>query len=212
MQPLLEVRSVSKFFGNKTIYENISYSFKNGCYAIIGPNGTGKTVLIEMLAGVVMQDAGLIYLTNVGNNQSQGYKKNLVYVPSNPSFFPGVTGNDFLNFIVSVKKWDKNHSYVKDLIDSFKLKSHLHSKFSDMSLGTQKKLFLTTLAIGNSKLIILDEPTNALDEQSTRLLHAIIKKESADKIVIIATHDENLLSDLDPTIINLQSNPIKELY
>jgi ABC-2 type transport system ATP-binding protein len=207
----LEIKNASKSFGEKMIYHNISYLFEIGSYAIIGANGTGKTVLIEMLAGVSLQDAGEIYLRGIGNSQSQHYKQKLTYIPGRPSFFPDATGNDLLSFISSVKKSKKSNYYIDSLIDGFKLTPHLDTKFKDMSLGTQKKLFLTTIALGDSQLIIMDEPTNALDDTSSELLQEIIKKMSLDKIIITASHDNILLNAINPTIINITTRPVTSL-
>ncbi len=207
----LEIKNASKSFGDKKIYHNISYSFEMGSYAIVGENGTGKTVLIEMLAGVSLQDAGDIFLTGIGNNQSQQYKQNLTYIPGRPVFFPDATGNDFLSFISSVKKYKKSNNFINSLIEGFKLAPHLDTKFKDMSLGTQKKLFLTTIALGDGQLIIMDEPTNALDDTSNRVLQEIIKKISQDKIIITASHDEILLNAINPTIINITTRPVTSL-
>jgi len=164
-----------------------------------------------MLAGVSLQYSGEIYLRGIGGSQSQHYKKNLTYVPGKPSFFPDATGNDFLSFISSVKKGKKSNDYIDSLIDGFKLTPHLDTKFKDMSLGTQKKLFLATIALGDSPLIIMDEPTNALDDASSQLLQEIIKKMSLEKIIIIASHDNVLLNAINPIIINITSHPVTSL-
>jgi ABC-2 type transport system ATP-binding protein len=211
MTYLLEIKNASKSFWGKRIYQNISYSFQNGSYAIVGANGAGKTVLIEMLAGVSLQDTGEIYLRGIGNNQSQKYKQNLTYIPGRPSFFPDATGNDFLSFISSIKKDKKSNDYIDALIEGFKLAPHLEARFKDMSLGTQKKLFLTTIAMGDSQLIIMDEPTNALDDSSSELLRMIIKQMSSEKIIITASHDNVLLNAIHPTIININTRPVTSL-
>ena len=207
----LEIINISKSFGEKRIYQNISYLFEIGSYSIVGANGSGKTVLIEMLAGVSLQDSGEIYLRGVGDSQSQHYKQSLTYVPGKPSFFPDATGNDFLSFISSVKKSKKSNDFIDSLIDGFKLAPHLDTKFKDMSLGTQKKLFLATIALGDSQLIIMDEPTNALDDASSQLLQEIIKKMSLEKIIIIASHDNALLNSINPKVITIASHPVTSL-
>ncbi len=211
MSCLLEIKNASKAFEKKRIYHNISYSFEMGSYAIVGANGMGKTVLIEMLAGVSLQDVGEIYLRGIGNNHSLHYKQNLTYIPGRPSFFPDATGNDFLSFISSIKRGKKSNDYIDSLIDGFKLTPHLGTKFKDMSLGTQKKIFLTTIAMGDSQLIIMDEPTNALDDASSKLLQEIIQKMSLEKIIITASHDNVLLNAINPTIINLTTRPVTSL-
>ena len=86
-----------------------------------------------MLAGVLKQDAGTIHLNIAGDNQSLKYRQKLTYVPGKPAFFPSITGNDFLSFILSVKKINKHCAKVNTLIDGFKLAPHLHTKFKDMS-------------------------------------------------------------------------------
>lgn len=208
MMPVLELKKVTKSFGSKQVFVDASFSFESGVYAITGPNGIGKTVLLEMLAGVELPDSGSIYLSGIGESASHEYKKNLTYVPGKSIFFPIVTGFEFISFIIAVKN-QKNTEYKKldELIDGFKLRDHLNSRFRDMSLGTQKKLFLSTLAIGNSKLIILDEPTNGLDVESNKLLYKALIELSNQAIIILATHDHELLKYLQPTMLNLYKSP-----
>lgn len=208
--PILNLTNVSKSFGLNKIYQNVSFSFKAGCYAIVGPNGTGKSVLMEMLAGVLPQDSGTITLENEGHNTSAQYKEALTFIPGAPSFFSGVTGDNFLKFIQSIKA-PTNNVLIDKFIDGFRLKPYLCTRFSDMSLGTQKKLFLTTLALGSRKLIIMDEPSNALDAVSVTFLAREIADLSRSGIVIIATHDQDLLKEINHTVINLAEPPMVEL-
>ncbi len=208
MTTILAMKNISKAFSTKPIYINTSFDFKKGCYAIVGPNGAGKTILLEMLAGVLQQDNGSIIFSDTDLNTSIEYKQKLVYVPCKSLFFPIATGEEFLSFILSVKNTDNmSCEKLNGLIEDFKLTPHLHSKFKDMSLGTQKKLFLSTLAIGNNSLIILDEPTNGLDKESSELLCEWLIELSKNSIVILTTHDQLLLKAISPTIIKLQSSP-----
>jgi ABC-2 type transport system ATP-binding protein len=88
MNHTLEMRNISKSFAEKPIYQNVNFHFDKGCYCIIGPNGVGKTILLEMLAGVIHQDEGVIDITALGSNFSIAYKHKLVYVPGNSIFYP----------------------------------------------------------------------------------------------------------------------------
>lgn len=205
------MENIFKSFSNKSIYEGASFNFTKGCYSIVGPNGVGKTILLEMLAGVLCQDAGSIYLSDVGTNTSVEYKQKLTYVPGKSIFFPSATGNDFLSFILSVKKVSYKNSDIGSLIEKFKLTAHLNTKFSAMSLGTQKKLFLSTLAVGDNSIIILDEPSNGLDGDSNQVLCDVLSTLIKKSIVIIATHDPLLIHELSPTIIELKKSPTSNL-
>ncbi|HEX4044631.1 MAG TPA: ABC transporter ATP-binding protein [Gammaproteobacteria bacterium] len=205
MSLFLELLNITKSFPKTLICENISYTFQPGCYALLGPNGIGKTVFLEMLAGVACQDAGSIYLTGAGKSTSVAYKKKLVYVPSKPLFFPTATGKEFLDFILSIKNKKNcgiNTENLDAVLTQFGLLPYLHKPFHVMSLGTQKKLFLSTLAIGKNDLIVLDEPSNALDEQACDFLCSLINRFAEHAIVIIATHDMQWVSRIRPTVLN----------
>lgn len=201
----LELFDVTKCFGEKVVYDGLYYTFNKGCYAVYGQNGVGKSVLLEMIAGVIGQERGVIRLNSVILSGTLDYKMKMAYVPSVPTFFPIVDGNEYLSFIQSLKGSSTN---LQQHISGYKLNNHLVSKFGQMSLGTQKKLFLTTLAIGNNNLIVLDEPTNGLDDESIQFLIEKVNELAGYAIVLIATHDLAFMSAIDHTAIQLDKAPI----
>jgi len=208
------IHEIYKSFANRRIIQNLSYTFSTGCYCVQGANGIGKTTLLNVFAGVEKQDSGTIYLKNVNvvNNTSLVFKKNLCYVPGKSSFFPATTGFDFLNFIRSIKDPNNQHSLqLNEIISEFKLEEYLITRFNEMSLGTQKKLFLTTMTIGANPLIILDEPTNGLDVYSNEVLVNLINHYKKTAIIIIVTHDNQFISNIEPISLVLQSSPIDSL-
>lgn len=204
----LELADITKAFGQKIIYDNLSFEFKTGCYAIYGQNGIGKSVFLKMLAGVIKQDRGMIQLNAKMLNHSMDYKRRMVYVPSTPSFFPMVNGSEFLSFINTLKSSPDTGLKLQNQISGYKLDAHLSTPIGRMSLGTQKKLFLSTLAIGENDLIILDEPTTGLDDEAITFLIAELKQLSKKAIIIIATHDIAFMSSIDHHAIRLNSTPI----
>lgn len=210
----VNLTNVSKTFSKRTIIENISFSFQRGCYCLIGPNGIGKTTLLDILAGVQIQDSGNVNIIDSANqnNTSLEYKKRLCYIPGKASFYPSATGREFLNFVMSTKDINKDQlNYIYNIIQDFKIDTQLDTKFGEMSLGTQKKMFLTTMLMGLNQLIILDEPTNGLDNQSNAILCGLLKRLSNHGIIIIATHDQNLITSLNTKTIKLHQSPIKSL-
>ena len=197
----LSVKNVSKSFATKSVFADVNIEFRQECYALVGSNGVGKTVLLEILAGVLPADSGTVHLNERDACNSINYKKKMVYVPSKCSFFPSATGEEFLQFVLSVKGGDVGD--LSKMISRFKLTGYMRTKFSDMSLGTQRKLFLSTLSIGANSVVILDEPTNGLDKDSCRYFYEVLARLAEKAIVIIATHDARLLEALSPTVIEL---------
>lgn len=208
MKPRLEISQLVKRFKDKSIYSNLSFTFQPGCYALVGQNGVGKTVLLEIIANILPFNSGVISLFNVGIHSSIEYKRQLVYIPEKADFFPFATGRQFLDFIASVNRVRPFDQHYNELISAFKLTKHLAMKFSDMSLGTQKKLFLSTLAIGEKSLFILDEPTNGLDIEACTVIADFLSQTAKEAIVILATHDQTLLKALNPNIIYFATTPI----
>jgi ABC-2 type transport system ATP-binding protein len=211
MTYILSVEKVSKSFINKAIFKEISYNFENGCYCVVGPNGVGKTVLLEMLAGVELQNSGSIALSKIGASTSIKFKQRLAFIPGKPNFFPSTTGAEFLDFVMSTKKQSTSSPQLKNLLSKFKLIDQVNNKFSKMSLGTQKKVFLSTLVIGDNTLIILDEPTNGLDIESNEVLYELLNHLKKTAIIILATHDPILIERISPTIIELIESPTSRI-
>lgn len=214
MKNKLTLVNVSKKINNKYIYKDISLSLEDGCYAISGRNGIGKTVLLELIAGVSNIDAGDIYLENIGSCNTIQYKQKLAYVPGVSVFYPLAKGVDILNFILSVKDNDDIKSSrlaLNNFIKDSGLSEYMNVAFKNMSLGTQKKLFLSTMFIGDNSLIILDEPDNGLDAKTIDLLAGSINKFAENNIVITVSHDNNFLEKINPKIIRLEKTGSEEV-
>ncbi len=210
----LTLAGVSKRFGNKILYKDLNFKFDKGCYLIQGKNGIGKSVLLQMLSGIIMQDSGDITLNVEGvdyRSSSYKYKSNISYVPSSPSFFPMVNGLEFLSFVQSIKCKSKEKELLAKQIEGYGLSKHLSSDFEHLSLGTKKKLFLTTLSIKDNKIILLDEPTIGLDDVSKNFFLQEIANFSKTSIVILVTHDISFFSDINHSVISLCEMPISSL-
>lgn len=190
----LDVSGLDKKYNEKRIIRNFNYQFNVGCYLVQGPNGVGKSVLLELLAGVERLRDGSIVLNKIIPCGSLLYKGKMAYIPSKPSFYPFVTGAGFLRFVKSIRKIINDKAVIKleSLINAYGLTEFLTTPFSEMSMGTKMKFFLSTLALGDFELIILDEPTNGLDDVSKSVFINELKFYSESAIVIAATHDSDV--------------------
>ncbi len=210
MQQTLILENISKSFHKKTIYQQLNFSFSTGCHAILGKNGIGKTLLLEMLACIIKPDTGKISIYPSNKNSPQlAYKKKLIYVPQQASFFPTASAKDYLEFILALRKsHEEDFKAFQSAIENYHLTDYLEQPFGVLSFGTQKKLFLVPLANAKQQLILLDEPSNGLDASAKRYLIEQIADLKHNNIIIVTTHDTELLDVLNPDCILLDQQPI----
>lgn len=184
----LELLKITKAFREKRVYENFSYRFGEGIYALLGVNGCGKSTLISLMAGIEDCDTGEIYINNIDLKKNpQAAKSCLAYIPDKPDIYPFMTGQDFLELIASIKKVT---TISENLLELFSLHDMRLKQFHEMSLGTQKKFFIIAGLLGNPGIILLDEPTNGLDPTSiTHLINELLKYRKAGAVIIFSSHD-----------------------
>lgn len=114
-----------------------------------------------------------------------------------------MTAKDLLSLVSNAKH--ANEEDVAEYIDSFKLFEFVNTKFGAMSLGTQRKFTFIAALIGNPKLLLLDEPTNSLDQVACAKMSEILRCLAADRAVVLSTHSESLIREIDASVVCLDS-------
>ena len=164
-----------------------------------------------LMVGALPCDSGNILINGIDLRKfSVKAKRQLAYLPDKNIIYPFLTGNEFLNFIKAVKKTTIN-AETKDLLAAFNLGPYMTMPFSEMSLGTQKKFLLIAATMGDPAVLILDEPTNALEQSSQDIFIEYLQRQAAHKILIMATHDAQLVANLQARKIHLEKHPISAL-
>lgn len=199
--------------GNNMIYNDFSIEFlKGNTYTILGENGSGKSTLINIIIGLyIEQVCGKIYINNYEMKDIDMVnlrKNNIVVAEQNPFLYEDTLLN---NIILGNQKYDKNKlemllSYFKlsDVIDKLQqgLETMVYEDVINFSGGEKQKISLIRTFLQEKDLIILDEPTNALDVQSKELLIDYIEAIKKEKIIVIITHDQ-YMSTYGDKIIDL---------
>jgi ABC-type multidrug transport system ATPase subunit len=202
---LLSITDLTKSYGKKPLFDSYSRYFEHGAYALVGPNGSGKTTLLYLLSGLVKPNKGRITYCGFDLYKEPLKAKQLFsLVTDNCHVYPFLLGSEFLNIVSCARKVDKN-TQISNLVDSFNLKDYLTAPFSVMSLGTQKKFLIVAGLIGDPYIMLMDEPTNAIDSKAKSVLVEVIKKRNySGKLTIFATHDLNIINDTKAERITLK--------
>jgi ABC-2 type transport system ATP-binding protein len=189
----LRVQNLSKRYGKHHVFNDFSFELKKGICWLNATNGSGKTTLLTICAGITHFDEGEIFIDDINlKTHAMRYKAHSCFVPVSPNFYPECRVIDFFELILSIKK---ERILPFDLLEQFRLTSILKQTITQLSFGTLKKVFLTTLLIGKPRLILLDEPFDGLDATAQKILQNNLNALD-DRIILIASHQTKLMQQL----------------
>ena len=207
----IKLENVSKRFKNENVLKGISYSFESGkIYSIVGRNGSGKSVLLKIIAGLYLQDKGNVLFDNKNYNMINEIPNNLGIVIEQPSFINDLTGLENLKLLASIR----NVATERDIVESLEivnLKDDMNKKYSKYSLGMRQKLSIAQAIMEQQKVILLDEPFNGIDRQSVVAIKEYLKRvKNEDKLIIITTHIMDDVVDLSDVMLNIEDGMLNE--
>lgn len=185
----VEVSNLSKKIKGKTILHNVSASFEKGTiYGIVGPNGSGKTMLLRAICGFIRPDTGGVTIDNHAVVFNQKLPENVGVIIENPGFILSETALENLKYLADI-----NRSFDKEetdrLLKLFGLSDYANDLVKTYSLGMRQKLAIVQALMEHQNLILFDEPTNGLDEASVNIfLEEMNHQRSLGRTVVIASH------------------------
>ena len=199
---MIEIKNLSKKFGKLTVLDQLDLSIdEGGIFAVLGPNGSGKTTLIKCILGMVIPDNGNILIQNESVLKKWAYRNDINYLPQIANFPANLTVKELL---AMVKNLRPKPASEERLIDLFGLQPFLDKKLGYLSGGTKQKVNLVLTFMFDSKLFILDEPTNGLDPVSLiRLKGLIAEEKKKGKTILITTHIMSLVEEIADEIVFL---------
>ncbi len=226
MKPFLQAENLSKRWGELMLFENISFTvFEERKVALIAKNGTGKSTLLDILAGKETAEAGKVTLTN---DIEIGYFEQIPVLNPTYSVIEEIfeSDNEKLKTVKAFElavahnneeeiaeisaKMDELNAWdieveIKQILTQLKI-TQIEQKVSELSGGQQKRLALAKILINKPDLLILDEPTNHLDLEMIEWLEAYLSKTKATLLMV--THDRYFLDRVCNEIIEMEDNQI----
>jgi ABC-2 type transport system ATP-binding protein len=174
---MLQLTNLKKAYGQRVILQIPQLSIATGAHWIKGNNGSGKTTIMKIMAGIIPFE-GTVVLNDTDLVKSPMiYRQQVSFAEAEPAFPGFVTGWDLIRFVQNTRK-EKEES-LQALVDSFGVRSFLDYTLSTYSSGMTKKLSLLLVFIGHTKLILLDEPLITLEDVFLPLLFSLIKERQA---------------------------------
>lgn len=212
----INIKEVSYKTATKEIFKNVTLNVSHEeKVAIIGSNGSGKSSLIKIVAGLVKQDAGGIFLFH-NEMKSLGdfkqYRSDIGYLPQEVSdHFLCPTVIEDVMFALRANGVNKDDAYKKSckILDELGTLHLENRNIYDLSGGEQKIIALAGILITEPRILLLDEPTNALDEEAEEKIIKILN--SIKKSMIIVSHHKTFIDKLTPTIYKLSSTGLTKI-
>jgi len=197
----LELRTVSKTFGTKPAVAGLSLSVGEGeMYGLIGPNGSGKTTTMKIIAGIYRPTSGVIKVSGI-NTQAMPTraKRALGYVPDDPAAYDLLTGREFLQFVGELYGMPRaeRDTRISALLASYHLEPVADGLFMHYSRGTKQKLSLAAALLHRPSVLLIDEPMVGLDPESAKITKVLLTdfvREGGS--VLLSTHTLSVADEI----------------
>ena len=203
----LIVENVNKTIDKKIILNDVSLKLRSGMiYGFVGRNGSGKTMLFRALSGLMSIDSGTVSLDGKVLHKDFDVLPELGIMIENAGLYPQLSGFDNLKRLSSIRKKVDDNT-IREYISTVGLDPDDKKPFRKYSLGMKQRLVFAQAIFEDQKILMLDEPTNAMDDSGVQMVRDILLERKKDSIILIASHnreDIDLLADIKYRVSNGQ--------
>lgn len=207
----IKVKNVTKKIKDTDVLRNISMELHGGeVTGFAGTNGSGKTMLMRLISGLILPTEGEVKINGKVLGRDIEFPGNIGILIENPAFLDYYSGFQNLKLLASLRR-RVGDAEIMSALERVGLDPHSRKKYKKYSLGMKQRLGIAGAIFEKPEILILDEPTNALDEAGILLLKQIVRQEKErGALVIISCHSSEILKELTDTVYVLESGQIKE--
>lgn len=209
----IKISNVTKTIKKVVILDNINMELESGkVYGLRGSNGSGKTMLMRAICGLIIPETGEIDIDGDILGKDISFPKSVGALIENPSFIGGYTGFKNLKLLASIQNKISDEG-IRKAISAVGLHPDDKRTFKKYSLGMKQRLGIACAIMENPDIIILDEPVNALDENGIKLVRNILKEQKErGALIILACHDKEELRYLSDEIFEIYEGKITNQF
>lgn len=203
------LNNVTKIIKRNTVVDKVTLTLHSGTvYGLCGYNGCGKTMLMRLIAGLIIPTSGEILIDGKKLGKQLDFPESMGILIENPSFLGGTSGFENLRMLGSIRS-KVTDDIIRNSIVRVGLNPDDKKKYRKYSLGMKQRLGVAAAIMEAPDLIILDEPTNALDSDGVKIVQNIITQEKTrGALVIVTCHDKSILEDVSDVIYNIEHGKI----
>lgn len=203
---VIQVENVSKTIKGNMVIDCVSAEFSSGkVYGLQGINGSGKTMLMRLISGLIYPTEGRIVIDGKILGKEIAFPESIGILIENPAFLDNYSGFANLKLLASIQNKIDDEQIYKTL-ERVGLEPDSRKKYKKYSLGMKQKLGIAGAVMEKPELLILDEPANALDKEGIERLKKIVQEEKERGVLIILScHDSALLEAMADVIYSMEN-------
>lgn len=207
---ILSVKNVTKTFKNHTVLDRVSLTIDEpGIWALVGPNGVGKTTFLNVVTNILPATSGTVELMGRSNKDPAVFKQ-VSYLQDNRVLFEYLTGYDHLKYLADIHKLPKKR--IVEVAEYVGMESYLKKTVGKYSLGMKQHLLLAMALLNKPKLLLLDEPLTGLDPSSAILMRRIfLQLTEQGTTILLSSHHLAEIDRVTKQIIFLKDGKLIEV-
>ena len=205
---MITLKNVTKIMDNNVILDNINLNLEEGkIYGLVGRNGSGKSILLEVICGFLKPTEGIVLVDNKDLSKELVFPESIAALIERKNYILDLNAFDNLFMIASIK----NIIGQKEIEDTLKLVNlaNDNKSFKKYCLGMKQKLGIAQVLMEKPKIMILDEPFNGVEDETVLKIREYLKSIKKDKIIIIATHLKDDVINLCDEVIEIKNGKIE---
>lgn len=209
---MIKLEDVSKNIKDRIVLDHINFTFEDGkVYGLKGINGSGKTMLMRLIAGLIFPSDGKIFVSGKELGRDISFPESIGLLLENPVFLDRYTGLDNLKLLAELSG-SVDVAKLKQILIKVGLDPDDKRKYRKYSLGMKQRLGIAAAIMDEPSIILLDEPINALDEDGVELFTKIMNEEKErGTLIILSCHEEMRLREYADVIVFMKDGKIVDV-